>query len=72
MTIINKLIAAAKDGAEVLELPENHIGQVKEHIFQTCGRVNGITREKVEAELRAGRVKILGVPIRVVPKGEAV
>lgn len=70
MTIINRMIRAAKDGAKELTLPENHVGSVAQHI---CDQADfrpplSLNREEAESMLRRGIVKMYGIPVRVVPK----
>lgn len=70
MTTINRLIAQAKAGATELLLPENHIGSVAQHMEDTTAcyaSAGAITRDAAEDALRRGTVKMLGVPVRVVP-----
>jgi len=71
VTLINQLIRQAREGATVLDVPENYVGSVAEHIRQTNYYASvHLTAADCAAKLRAGDVKLCGVPLRVVPKRE--
>ncbi|MDR7037413.1 hypothetical protein J2X36_002160 [Methylobacterium sp. BE186] len=68
MTLINRLIKEAREGAAVLEVPENHVRSVAEHMRQSIMIPSQPTFEECEAGLRSGEAKLMGVPMKVVPK----
>ncbi len=65
MTLINRLIAQAKAGATVLEIPENHVRSVAEHMRLTGPWYPRPTHEECEAAIRAGTVTLRGVRMEV-------
>lgn len=64
MTLINRLISQAKRGALSLEVPENYVRSVAEHIRQTV--YPRVSHEEAEALLRSGGVRMAGVPMKVI------
>lgn len=74
MTFINQLLCDARNGERSgsrpthLEVPENHVGPVAEHIRRHLWVHGELTKAECEVELRKGAVKLMGIPLRVVPK----
>jgi len=63
MSLINRLIYEAKNGATVLNIKPNEVRKVAEHC-RGC-MMNQIPVEHIEGSIRRGSVKLLDVPIRV-------
>jgi hypothetical protein len=65
MTFINDLIRRAKDRPSELVIPITKLGSVAEHILAQPDTWP-FTRPKLLSELKAGKITLLGVPLRVV------
>ena len=68
MTLINRLIKMAKQGASELEVPENHLRTVAEHMRATTWATWRMDVEDCCWLIREGGVRMAGVPLKVVPK----
>lgn len=65
MSLVNDLIRRARERPAELTIRPNQVGTVAEHILGCCARPDG-QRDQIKAWLHAGKVKMLGVPIRVI------
>lgn len=64
MTLVNRLIRQAKDGAEVLVVRDDQVRTIAAHAhaLMACNRP---TIEDIEAEIREGRALMCGIPLCV-------
>lgn len=67
MTIINRLIKEAKSDPrpERLVLPSNHVRTVAEHARSLMFWKEDISCDDIEAMIRRGEMKLLGIPVVV-------
>lgn len=67
MSVVNNLLRTAKatPRPDELVIRDNQVGSVVEHILGTTALPN-CHRDDVEKKLRAGHVKLYGIPIRVI------
>ena len=63
MTLINRLIREAKDGAAKLTIKDKDVSSVAEH-FRALA-ISPVRKETVERGIRDGLLKLYGVPVEV-------
>lgn len=63
MTLINRLIKEAREGATRLTIRDKDVSSVAEHCRMLA--INPVHKETVEAGIRRGDLRLHGVPVEV-------
>ena len=70
MTLVNRLIKEAKARPDHLEIMPNHVRTIAAHAHSLMMTTNRPTIEFLEDQIRAGKMTMCGIPLRVVHQQE--
>lgn len=68
MSLVNNLIRLARANPAELVINDSQVGTLAAHVRSTM-RVQSLDNQQIEAIIRAGELKLMDVPVRVVGAG---
>jgi kynurenine formamidase len=65
MTLVNRLIKEARDNPECLRINAGQVREIAAHAHSLMMTTNRPTIEEIEDQIRAGKMQMCGIPVRV-------